>query len=106
MTAHCNRDRLLEILATRTAEMRGVPPEQRKRFVCEHVTEWRHTLAAAYGGETARVRVTTEKRLLENRSQRDATIVRLAKDGIPTRSIAERMRVSMRLVQLVIRRAA
>lgn len=103
---HCARDRLLEILATRTAEMRGVPPSERRRFVCEHISEWRHALAQAYGGETARVRVTTEKRLLENRSQRDAAIVRLARDGVPTRSIAERMRVSLRLVQLVIRREA
>ena len=105
MAAHCARDRLLEILATRAAEMRGVPPDQRKVFVSEHVSEWRRTLAREYAGETVRVQVTTERRLLENRAERDQRIVTLARQGVPTRSIAERLRVSMRLVQIVVQRA-
>jgi DNA-binding NarL/FixJ family response regulator len=102
---HCARDRLLEILATRAAEMRGVPPAERRLFVTEHVSEWRRTLAREYAGDTVRLRVTTEKRLLDNRHQRDQQIVRLAHEGVPTRSIAERLGVSMRLVQLVVRKA-
>ena len=102
---HCARDRLLEILATKAAEMRGVPPSERRLFVNEHVTEWRRTLAREYAGETVRVQVTTEKRLPETRRQRDERIVSLSRQGLPTRGIAERLRVSIRLVQVVLQKA-
>lgn len=99
MTAHCARDRLLEILATRTAEMRSVPPSERKRFVIEHVEEWRRTLARTYAGET--VRVTTERVTRGDRNARDARIMAAKIAGETARATAQRERVSLRLVRLV-----
>ena len=93
---YCARDRLLEILATRTAEMRSVPPSERKRFVIEHVEEWRRTLARTYAGET--VRVTTER---VDRNARDARIMAAKIAGETARATAQRERVSLRLVRLV-----
>jgi hypothetical protein len=97
--AHCARTRLLEILATRAAEMRGVPPAERGRFVTEHVTEWQQTLSAEYAGET--VRVTTERVTRTDRAARDARILAAKTAGDSARATAQRERVSLRLVRIV-----
>ena len=102
---HCARDRLLQILAERAADMRTTSPADRQRFVSEHVSEWRMALAQEYAGESVRISVTTEKRLLSNRSERNRRIVQMAERGVPTRSIAEREGVSLRLVQMLVRQA-
>ena len=96
---HCARDRLLEILATRTAEMRAVPPDQRRLFVSEHVLVWRQALSVEYAGET--VRVTTERVTRTDRAARDARILAAKAAGETARATAQRERVSLRLVRMV-----
>lgn len=99
MPAHCARDRLLEILAESAARLRPVPVAERRTFIEQHVATWRRVLAAEYGGET--VRVTTEKLPREERAARDARILAARGSGVTARDVAQRERVSLRLVRMV-----
>jgi hypothetical protein len=88
----CNRDRLLTILAERTADLRATPPAERHRFVTQHVSEWRLALSQAYAGET--VRVTTERITRDTRAARNSRIVAALASGQAVAAVARAEGVS------------
>jgi len=95
----CARDRLLRILAERSAMRLAIPVEDRPQFIVTHVSEWRAALSDEYGGEA--VRLTTEKVPRETRFARNQRIVDALHAGQATKDIAKREHVSVALVKLI-----
>lgn len=95
----CARDRLLEILAERSAMRLAIPASERPMFIVTHVSEWRAALSAEYGGEP--VRITTQKVPRETRAARNQRIVESLQAGQPAKEIAQRERVSVAMVKQI-----
>lgn len=101
---NCARDRLLLILAERAAEVHGLAEPDRTPFVQTCIAKWQSDLYDAYAGDTVRFAVSAVSR--ESRDARDRRIVAALCAGQTPRSVAQRERVSTRLVQIVRARAA
>ena len=98
----CVRDRVLSLLAEITAERLAVPDRERRLFVSDRMSEWRHALYEAYAGDEVRFGL---RRTPDSREARNRRILAAIAAGCPAVTVARRENVSVRLVQVIRQRA-